>query len=248
MKNKASILVVDDDVGTLETLHDILADLGYYVEVANNGFIAIEKVKARSFDAILMDIKMPNINGVETYKEINNIQPEVAVLMMTAHSVKSLIAEALNEGAYGIIYKPIDIAKVVEFIKCATEGTLILVVDNDLSTCEILLDVLKEKGCQAVKASDVNEAIEFVKEREFDLVFIDVKMPNMNGLEVYLAIKKIKPNIKVIMMTSYRHEVQDLVNQAIENSAYTYIYKPFDVESILRILREINRLNFLIRR
>lgn len=244
MKDKASILLVDDDVGMLETLHDILDDLGYNVEVANNGFIAIEKVKARSFDAILMDIKMPKINGVETYKEIKNIKPEIAVLMMTAHSVDSLINEALNEGAYGVVYKPIDIAKIVEFIKCVTEGALILIVDDDLSTCEILLDVLKEKGFQAVKANNGNEAIEFVKERDFDVVFIDIKMPLMNGLEVYLALKKIKSNIKVIMMTGYRHEVQDLVDQAIENSAYTCIYKPFEVENVLKVLREIKRLRF----
>ena len=117
MKDKASVLIVDDDEGMTETLSDILADLGYSVEVVNDGFKAIENVKTCAFDVILMDIKMPGINGVKTLKEIKNIQPEATVMMMTAYSVEDLIAEALKEGAYGVIYKPIEVAKVVEFIE-----------------------------------------------------------------------------------------------------------------------------------
>lgn len=244
MNNNANILLVDDDVGILDTLYDILTDLGYHVEVANSGIKAIEKVIALSFDGILLDIKMPNMDGVTTYKVIQKIRPEAAVIMMTAYSVEGLIAEALNEGAYGIMYKPIDIAKVVEFIKRIKESVLILIVDDDLSTCVTMLDVLQEKGYNTIKVSTGNEAIKLVKERDFDIIFIDIKMPTMNGLEVYLAIKKIKPNMKVIMMTGYRCEVQDLVNQAIKNCAYACIYKPFDIETVLKMIEEIKRLNF----
>src|SRR4030067_1956277 len=106
MKNKASILIVDDDIGMTETLFDIFTDLGYYVEIANDGFKALEKVKARTFDVILMDIKMPGINGVETYKEIKHIRPEAVVMMMTAYSVEDLLAEALREWASGGSHKP----------------------------------------------------------------------------------------------------------------------------------------------
>jgi two-component system response regulator HydG len=244
VNNKANILLVDDDVGILDTLYDILTDLGYHVEVANSGIQGIEKVIAVPYDLILMDIKMPSMNGVTTYKAMKKLRPDAAVIMMTAYSVESLIAEALNEGAYGIMYKPIDIAKVVEFIKRITESALILIVDDDLSTCVTMVDVLQDKGYSTIKVSNGNEAINLVKERGFDIIFIDVKMPIMNGLEVYLAIKKIKPNIKVIMMTGYRCEVQDLVNQAMTNSAYACIYKPFDIEKVLRIIEEIKRLNF----
>jgi CheY-like chemotaxis protein len=66
MKDKVSVLIVDDDKGMTETFSDILTDLGYHVEVVNNGFKAIEKIKTIAFDVIMMDIKMPGINGVET--------------------------------------------------------------------------------------------------------------------------------------------------------------------------------------
>lgn len=239
MRNKANVLIVDDDIEMTETLSDILEDSGYDVEVANDGFKAIERVKARAFDVILMDIKMPRINGVETCKEIKSIRPEAVVMMMTAYSVEDLVAEALKEGAYGVMYKPIDIAKVAEFVERIKKSALILIVDDDLSTCETLMDVLKEEGYRTARASSGEEAIKKVQEKSFDVVFIDVKMPVMNGLEVYIALKKIRPDLKVIMMTGYRQEVKDLLEEAIKNNAYTCIYKPFDVEKVLKLLEGI---------
>lgn len=236
---KASVLIVDDDIEMTETLSDILEDMGHYVEVANDGFRAIEMVKTRAFDVILMDIKMPGISGVETYKEIKKVQPETMVMMMTAHSAKDLVAEALREGAYGVLYKPIDIKKLVEFIGRIKEGALIMIVDDDLSTCEVLKDVLREKGYSISSASSGEEAVRKVQEESFDIVVIDIKMPVMNGLEVYLALKEIRPEIKVIMMTGYRQEVKDLVKEAIKLNAYPCIYKPFDVEKMLKLVEEL---------
>ncbi len=233
---KANILIVDDDAGMIETLSDILSELDYNVEVASDGYKAIELVKTQSFDVILMDIKMPGINGVETFKEIKKLQPGVLVMMMTAYSVEDLISEALSEGAYGIMYKPIDITKVVEFIERVKEGGLILLVDDDTSTCQSLLDVLVLKGFRTAKANTGKEAIKITSERDIDIVIIDVKMPVMNGLETYLALRKIKPDIKAIMMTAYREEVQDLVKEALNKNVYTCIYKPLDISKVVRIL------------
>ena len=239
MKNKANVLIVDDDIEMTETLSDILEDSGYDVESANDGFKAIEKVKAWTFDVILMDIKMPGINGVETYKEIKSIRPEATVMMMTAYSVEDLVAEALKEGAYGVMYKPIDVAKVIEFIERIKKGALILIVDDDLSTCETMMDMLEEEGHRTARASSGEEAIKKVQEKSFDIVLIDVKMPVMNGLEVYLALRKTRPDLKAVMMTGYRQEVQDLVEEAIKNNAYTCIYKPFDVEKVIKLVEGI---------
>jgi CheY-like chemotaxis protein len=239
LKNEANILIVDDDIEMTETLSDILTDLGHHVETTNDGFKAIQKVKTHSFDVILMDIKMPGINGVETYKEIKRIQPNAAVMMMTAYSVEDLVAKALKEGAYGVWYKPIELAKVIEFIEQLKKSALILIVDDDLPTCETLLDMLKEKGYRIAQVSSGELAIKAVKEQNFDLVFIDVKMPVMNGLETYLALRQIRPNIKVIMMTAYRQEVQSLVEEAFRHNAYACIYKPFDAEKLLEIVQEI---------
>ncbi len=114
-----SILVVDDDIGTCQTLLDILQAKGYQVDTARDGFQAISKVKERPFDVILLDIKMPGMNGVETYKEIKKIYFGIKVIMITAYAVEDLIREAYQEGAYEVIRKPLEVDSLIESIQAA---------------------------------------------------------------------------------------------------------------------------------
>lgn len=116
---KTNILVVDDLKSIRLTLGGILEDEGFSVVLAENGYQAIEVAKQTSFDLIFMDIKMPGINGVQTFREIKNVNPQATVIMMTAYSVEDLLREALEEGAYTVIYKPFDIENLLSIIKSA---------------------------------------------------------------------------------------------------------------------------------
>jgi len=122
LERNHSILIVDDNISLSKTMSFILGRKGYTVITTSNGLEAIEVVKERSFDFILMDIKMPLMNGVEVYKKIKKIRPEAIVMMMTAYTLEDLIKEALEEGAYGIIYKPLDIEEVIALIEKAGEA------------------------------------------------------------------------------------------------------------------------------
>jgi DNA-binding NtrC family response regulator len=240
LKDKSDILIVDDDVDMAETLSDILIALGIRVEIAHDGCSAIEKTKAKMFDIVLMDIKMPKMNGVESYKKIKQIRPQTTVVLMTAYAAQDLVAEALKEGAYGIWYKPVEINKIVELVeKTPKKGALLLIIDDDLSTCETLVDILQKKGYRLTQASSGKEAKIIIKERDFDLVFVDVKMSVMNGLETYLELRKIKPEIKAIMITAYRQEVDSIVEEALRNDLYTCLYKPIDVDKLLKIVEKV---------
>ncbi|MFH1519972.1 MAG: response regulator, partial [Candidatus Omnitrophota bacterium] len=90
-------------------------------------------------------------------------------------------------------------------------------------------------------AKDGEEAIEIARRKPEDIVFIDMKLPALNGLETYLALKKIDPNMKAVMMTAYRQETKDLVQEALKNNAYTCIYKPFPPQEAVEIVEEIIR-------
>ncbi|MBU7019301.1 MAG: response regulator [Theionarchaea archaeon] len=114
---RISILIVDDDHGIAETLADIFCEMGYDIDVAGNGYKAIEMVKMKIYDASLIDIRMPGINGIETFKQIKRISPTTRVIMMTAYSLEDLMKEATLEGVCQIMYKPLDIDKVVDFIE-----------------------------------------------------------------------------------------------------------------------------------
>jgi len=226
----------------------VLERKGYAVATANDGPEAIAIVEERPFDMIFMDIKMPLMDGVETYKRIKKMRPGAVVMMMTAYAVEDLVQEALQEGAYGISYKPLDIDKVVAIIERARqnrEGALILVVDDDPEICTMLNDTLITRGYRVGTAHTGEEAIAMVeimvkaRKRAHDIILIDVKLPTINGLETYLAIKEINPEAVAIMMTGYRREMADLVEEALLNNAYTCLYKPIDMEEVVRLLDEI---------
>ena len=241
-ERKANILIVDDNVSQCRTMSLILRRKGYEVATANDGQEAIKAVQQGPFDMIFMDIKMPLMNGVETYRRIKEIRPEAAVMMMTAYAVEELVQQALEEGAYGIVYKPLDIERVITIVEEAQRiqtGALILVVDDDPGTCITLRSILAKKGHEVGIARSGEEAIAMAQQKTHDLVFIDMKLPVLNGLETYLAIREINPQVVAVMMTAYRQEMADLVEEALRNHAYTCFYKPLDIEELLRLVEEI---------
>jgi len=239
-KGKTNILVVDDLRSIRLTLGGILEDKGHNVVTVENGYQAIEAVRKTHFGAIFMDIKMPGINGVQTFREVRKIDPEAAVIMMTAYSVKDLVKEALEEGAYTIIYKPFDIDRVVAIIyELLHEKILILVVDEQFTDREALKKILEDKGYRVATANDGAEAIEMVKSRHYDIIFLDVRLPDMNGVETFERVKKIDPQATVIMMTGCAEE--DLVKRAVSAGAYTCLYKPFDIEKVIALVEAVAR-------
>ncbi|MCD6300262.1 MAG: response regulator [Dehalococcoidales bacterium] len=237
---KANILVVDDLRSIRLTLGGILEDKGYNVVTAENGYQAIKASKKTHFDAIFMDIKMPGINGVQTFREVKKIDPRAVVFMMTAYSVEDLVKKALEEGAYTIVHKPFDIDRIIAIIEeLLHEKTLILVVDDQFSDRETLRAILEDKGYRVAAATDGAEAIAMVKSQHYDIIFLNVKLPNMNDVRVHEQIKEIDPKATVIMMTGYTEG--DLVEKAVSDGVYTCIHKPFAIEKVLELVEKISK-------
>ncbi|OGQ04099.1 MAG: hypothetical protein A2W61_07095 [Deltaproteobacteria bacterium RIFCSPLOWO2_01_44_7] len=236
-KKDIKILIVDDQPGMLETFTDILEDRGFFVEVAEDGFQAIDKVKKTNYDIIFMDIRMPGINGVQTFREVKKINPKVAVIMMTAYAVEDLIKEAIIEGAYTVVYKPFDMERIISTIERVLTKMLILVVDDRLEDRETFKDLLEARGYKVAAAKTGNEAIDLVKQGNFDIIFLDVRLPDIDGVKVFEEVHKIRPEVPVIMVTGYTAE--ESIQQAIEKGAYTCLFKPIDVERLVKIMDEI---------
>lgn len=236
---KTNILVVDDLKGSRVTLGGILEDEGHNVVLAENGYQAIEAAKQVTFDIVFMDIKMPGINGVQTFREIKKINPQAAVIMMTAYSVEDLIKEALEEGAYAVVYKPFDIEHIATTIEAALRKPMILVVDDYFADRETLKAILEERGYRVITAETGAEALDKVKEKHFDVIFLDIRLPDVDGTLIFEQVKTIDPEVAVIMMTGYSEE--EVVRRAISRGAYTCIYKPFDIEKIMAVVKEISQ-------
>lgn len=114
------------------------------------------------------------------------------------------------------------------------QKTKILVVDDNVSQCKTMSFILERKGCIVAIAENGLKAIEIAKKNPFDIIFMDIKMPLMNGVEAYKQIKKIRPGAKVVMMTAYA--VEDLIGQALAEGAHGILYKPLDIQKMFDII------------
>ncbi|MBI2467532.1 MAG: response regulator [Candidatus Rokubacteria bacterium] len=108
-----SVLVVDDDVGTVETLADILGTRAYRVTPAYSGEEAVARARAARYDAIVMDIRMPGLDGVEALREIRRGAPATRVIMMTAFTRSELIEAAKAATAVAVLPKPLDVDRLL---------------------------------------------------------------------------------------------------------------------------------------
>jgi len=117
------LLVVDDEQGMRDTLADILEESGFLIDQAANGLEAVEKVKTQEYGLVLMDIRMPVMDGVSALGQMKQLRPELPVIMMTAYTQAAEVAEARRQGAETVVYKPLDIPGLLDLIRLSMGST-----------------------------------------------------------------------------------------------------------------------------
>jgi DNA-binding NtrC family response regulator len=238
MNEAPTILVVDDNADLLDTFAMILKRRGFNVETAVNGANAVDKFKEHDFDVTLMDIVMPEMNGVEAFRKIREVDPGAPVILMTAYSDDDLLQTARDEGADHVVNKPIRIDQLIELIKEAAASQPILVVDDDTDICHTLTRALEMEGYEVLAANSGEDAVGIVSETPCQMAFIDIKLPDIDGLETFLRLKELNPGIRTVMMTGFRNEVRDVLEKAEAASAITCLYKPFDPGVLTELVRQ----------
>ena len=108
------IMLVDDEVRFLETTQKILEKKGYQAEIASSGIEALEKLRHTPVHVVILDVKMPGMDGNQTLVEIKKQFPMVEVIMLTGHATVESAVEGLKSGASDYLMKPADIAEVIQ--------------------------------------------------------------------------------------------------------------------------------------
>jgi two-component system nitrogen regulation response regulator NtrX len=150
-----TVLIVDDEPSILQSLHGILADEGFEVMTADGGLKALDMIKETIPDIILLDIWMPDIDGLETLKRIRELYPGVQVIMISGHGTIETAVKATKLGAYDFIEKPLSLEKVL------------LSVDNALkyNMLETELDLFRERDRRRYQITGHSKAITELKEQ-----------------------------------------------------------------------------------
>jgi DNA-binding NtrC family response regulator len=112
----------------------------------------------------------------------------------------------------------------------------ILVVDDEVEICDLLQSFLAQEGYQVFTATNGVEAISLGKQNELDLALLDIKMPGMDGIEVFRKLKKVRKDLGVIILTGYG--TLGTAKEAMRLGAYEYLTKPFDLGLVKNIIQE----------
>lgn len=229
-----SVLIVDDNDAYRTALHGILSQSGMYVQATDSGQKAVEMVREKAYDVVFLDINVPDTDsGVTAFKEMKKIRPDTIVFMMAEENT----APSINGEMFTIIQKPFDITKAVGMITTLGKKGVVLVVDDNESDRVTLSDILREKGYRVQAAEYGQEAVDFAKKNEFDVVLLDMHLPDMSGIEVIEKIKEHKPALAIIAVTGYN--IDGIINSIAKSGVYTCLLKPFDAELLLKEVDEV---------
>ncbi|MCA9439714.1 MAG: response regulator [Candidatus Omnitrophica bacterium] len=237
--NGLRILVVDDDRDFAETIADVLESRAHTVDIAGSGEEALQFASLHPFDLAFMDVRLPGMDGVASFLELRKKNPHAKVIMMTGFSMEQLLDEALKNGAWAVLKKPLDIPEILSMVDRIRPDGTVLIVDDDPDFLRSVSEILELSGYSVVTAANGREAIERVGGDRIDLILLDIRLPDIDGLEIFSRVRSQSSNLPVIIVTGYPEDEAGKVS-AINSSKNTGVMvKPIDPTILRRTVDEL---------
>ena len=230
---KFSVLIADDSRSVRSLVKTALHGIGTEIAVleAEDGQRAVEYYRQYRSDLVLMDITMPVLDGLGALKAIKAIDPAAFVVMLTADSGQDTVLKAKDLKADGYVAKPFQGGRIIELVRSrmavAKETISVLIAEDSGGIRSILRRAFATlpHRFQLREASDGQQAIDMFETRPADLVFLDIHMPNKSGIEALEHIRRLAPDVWIIMCTS--DASADSINDAKAFRANDFLLKPF---------------------
>jgi CheY-like chemotaxis protein len=223
------VLIVDDDTDHAESLADVIEMRGHEVQMARTGEEGIRLFRESAFDFVLMDVKLPGMNGVDTFLELRKINPDARVMMMTGYSVEQLVEQAIEGGALGVLHKPFPATHVLELLTKIKPPSRVLVADDDPDFIESIVPILKGVGYEVRVARTGAEALDTMLAEQIDCLLLDLRMPVMSGAELYARLMEAGRAVPTVLVSEGREAAAD----ERLRSTCGLLFKPFDPNALL---------------
>lgn len=237
------ILVAEDNIDNQLLVKRILEQAGYHVDVAEDGQVALDKIKARRYDIILMDVQMPVLDGFAATQAVRAWEAEqqlnrTPVIALTAHAMEGYREQCLQQGMDDYLTKPI---KKKILLKTVTQWIdprpVILVVDDSDDNRLLIEHFLNKDTLSLLFARNGQEAIEAIQRRKPTIILMDMEMPVMDG---YTATRQIRTmhdfaDIPIIALTA--HQGTRETEECLNAGCTSHLAKPFNRNTLLDIIR-----------
>ena len=251
---KIKILLVDDEEDFLSSAAKALERRGLEVQTARDGAEAFARIERHPVDVVVLDVKMPGLDGVEVFRRLKKEGQRLPVIILTGHGSIPQAFEVSKEGVYDYLAKPCDMDVLASMIKEAAQAhataagekkleedvsaamVSVLIVDDEVELLASLKPVLERRKMTILTAQSGEEALSKLRESTVDVVVLDIKMPGMDGLEVLQRIKRDFPAVEVLLLTGHPHV--DSAMRGVKLGAREYLVKPPDVDELTRLIRK----------
>ena len=261
-----NILVVDDNTLNLKVATKLLKPYKCNVEVCESGFACLDKIKeGKTYDIILLDDMMPKMKGSETLTRLKQIDGfNIPVIALTANAIQGMKEQYLLLGFDDYLAKPIEKKELyrvlnkyvlkaenkasnssnliqnneVEIDYVDYTGKNILIVDDNLLNIKVATKIMKPYNFTIDYVCSGAESLDKVKEKHYDIIFMDYMMPNMDGIETFKNLSKIEGfNTPVVALTA--DAVVGAKDKFIEAGFTDYVSKPIDKHLLNDVINKI---------
>ncbi|MBE0492246.1 MAG: response regulator [Sulfurospirillum sp.] len=250
-----NILLIENDVNAQNILKDIIRSFGFFLSVVVDCEKALERLKEETFDLFIIAYNLPDIDGIQTLAKLKKEKPNLAPAILVTKSQDPLVkSQAFEAGFERFVPKPIspsflydDITTLCEVKKSNllispeiinfSDKRILVVEDNEINL-EVALYLLKETRAKIEFVRNGFEAIEKIKQMDFDAILMDLQMPIMDGYEATRIIKnKLKSTTPIIAMTA-NVMTQD-IQKCLDVGMIDHIAKPFEIEEFYGTLLKL---------
>lgn len=248
---KGKILLAEDNPDNQHLMSLLIGKTSAELSIANNGKEAIKLINENNFDLVLMDIKMPVMDGMEAISLIRETNHKLPVIALTANVMKTDVDEYLSSGFNDHVPKPINRAKLYEIIKkylrTSTHTVIteekqkksykevkILYAEDNVDNQNIVRLLLKKKNIPLDIAENGEVAVDMMIENDYDLILMDMQMPVMSGLEATIMIRQsgFKSPIIALTANTYKSDIDTYRRAGCNN----WIAKPIDRKLFYKLI------------
>lgn len=260
------LLVVDNNEDLCRSAASVLKGIGVQAEWVLNGRAALQKIeenhrKNADYEIILLDWKMPDMNGLETTRGIRKIVgDDLPILIISAYDWSDIEEEARAAGAQGFISKPLFKSNLYLGLSRYVEGMLeddeqetsaekeldfgglriLLAEDNDLNW-EIAEDILTDVGFEVEWAENGQICVDKFKQSEpgyYDAVLMDIRMPVMNGYDAAKTIRALdRPDARLPIIAMTADAFSEDIQRCLECGMNEHVAKPIDIDKLMKLLK-----------
>lgn len=240
-RRRGTALIVDDDPQTLRFSAYAVHSAGFEVLTAASGAeaIAIAEQRAEPIDILVCDVLIPDLNGYRVAGEVCKLWPGIEVLFVSGYSREVSDPEHVLHSDINYLEKPFHADELAEritrILSNRTAPKRILVVDDDQAILRLLKTILVNAGYCTMTALNGKEAVDIARRTPVDLVITDLIMPEQEGMETIMELKRSRPELPVVAMSG----ATQFLPVARRLGACAVLTKPIDPEVLLAHVRHI---------